>query len=78
MAGLWRIRNCASEAMMTERRRQPNRPTFIIHLRPEPRIDAIKAVRWLLKTALRRFGLRCTSITELNQKGEEADGQEQR
>lgn len=40
-------------------------PIFTIKLRPEPSVlDPIKALRALLKTALRRFGLRCISAYE--------------
>ena len=39
-----------------------NRPVYQLLLRPEPGVDDIRAVRALLKTALRRFGLRCVSI----------------
>lgn len=40
------------------------RPTFIVHLRPEPRVDAVRALRLALKTLLRRFGLRAISLEE--------------
>jgi hypothetical protein len=30
-----------------------------------PGVDAVRALRALLKTALRRFELRCVSITEM-------------
>jgi hypothetical protein len=44
--------------MMTEK---DERPTFLLHLRPEPHVaDPFRALRGLLKAALRRFGLRCT------------------
>jgi hypothetical protein len=39
-----------------------NRPLFRLVLRPQPRIDGERALRALLKTALRRFGLRCLSV----------------
>jgi hypothetical protein len=39
-----------------------DRPTFVVRLRPEPHVDAIKALRALLKVALRRFGLRAVTI----------------
>jgi hypothetical protein len=38
------------------------RPTFIIHLRPEPRVDAARALRGALKVLLRRFGLRAVDV----------------
>ena len=43
------------------------RPLYRLLLRPEPRIDAERALRALLKLALRRFGLRCISIEEVPQ-----------
>jgi hypothetical protein len=39
-------------------------PLFMVTLRPEPGIDATKALRGALKTLLRTYGLRCTSISE--------------
>jgi len=41
------------------------RPIFMLTLRPEPRVDGIKALRPLLKTAHRRFGLVCVTIKEV-------------
>jgi hypothetical protein len=38
------------------------RPVFVVRLRAEPRVDGIKALRWFLKSALRRFGLRALSV----------------
>ena len=54
-------------AMSTATNDQPtkDRPTFVITLRPERNIaDPIRALRALLKSALRRHGLRCTSARE--------------
>src|SRR5262249_27149196 len=53
----------------TIRRLNPNtrhKPTraFVLHLIPEPGVDAIKAFRSLLKTALRRYGLRAVHVQE--------------
>jgi hypothetical protein len=39
--------------------------TFTLTLRAGPGVDAIHALRGTLKVALHRFGLRCTSITEV-------------
>jgi hypothetical protein len=39
-----------------------DRPTFIVHLRPEPGIHPIRALRGALKVLLRRFGLRAISV----------------
>jgi len=44
------------------------RPIFLLWLRPEPPVtDPIRALRGLLKAALRRFGLRCTHVEVSNQ-----------
>jgi hypothetical protein len=42
------------------------RPVFIVTFVAEPGVDAIKSFRALLKTALRRFGLRATDARELH------------
>jgi hypothetical protein len=48
---------------------QTERPTFIVHLRPEPDCtDPIKALRELLKRALRNWGLRCVTLSEIDTK----------
>jgi hypothetical protein len=39
-------------------------PTFIVRLQPQPGSDPIKALRWILKTSLRQFGMRCIAIDE--------------
>jgi len=43
------------------------RPTYRVLLRPEPRVDGERALRALLKFALRRLGLRCISIEQVPQ-----------
>ena len=40
------------------------RPTYRLLLRPEPGVDGERALRRLLKIALRRFRLRCISIEQ--------------
>jgi hypothetical protein len=40
------------------------RPHFVLVLRPEPGADGIRALRRFLKTALRRFHLRCISAEQ--------------
>jgi hypothetical protein len=42
------------------------RPVFTVRFVAEPGVDAIKSFRALLKTALRRFGLRATDARELH------------
>jgi hypothetical protein len=39
------------------------RPVYQLRVRGEPGVDEIRALRALLKSMLRRFGLRCLSIT---------------
>jgi hypothetical protein len=39
-------------------------PTFVLRLRPGPGIDAVRALRWLLKSALRQHGLKCIEARE--------------
>jgi hypothetical protein len=41
-----------------------SRPTFLIRLRAEPGIDAVRALRGFLKLALRRYGLRAIEARE--------------
>jgi hypothetical protein len=38
------------------------RPIYILRLAPTPGTDGEKALRWLLKVLLRRFGMRCVSV----------------
>jgi len=47
-----------------------NRPTYALRLRAEPGVDAIHALRAVLKTMLRRYGLRCLSAHEEKGGGE--------
>jgi hypothetical protein len=40
-------------------------PTFVLKVQPLPGVDPIKALRWLLKSALRQHGLiRCVLARE--------------
>ena len=41
-----------------------DRPTYALRLRAEPGVDAIRALRAVLKILLRRHGLRCVSAYE--------------
>ena len=41
-----------------------DRPTFVITFEPLPRVDGVRVLRGLLKTALRRFGLRALDYRE--------------
>jgi hypothetical protein len=45
---------------------QPERDRiFMLTLVARPGSDPIRAIRWLLKMALRRFGLRCSNMREV-------------
>jgi hypothetical protein len=55
------------------------RSTFIVHLVPTPDCtDPVKALRELLKRALRSWGLRCVTLSEINpeQEKENRNGKE--
>lgn len=41
-----------------------NRPVYIVHLKPAPKVDGIRALKGGLKTLLRPYGLRCVSIKQ--------------
>ena len=43
----------------------PRQTDFIVQLRSQGSVDAIYAMKQLLKIASRRFGLRCISVTEV-------------
>jgi hypothetical protein len=48
--------------------RMTNRPVFIIALRAERGVDAIRALRAALKILGRRFGLRAISVKQFETK----------
>ena len=41
-----------------------DRPTFLLRLRAEPGVDAVRALRAGLKALLRQHGLKCVQVTE--------------
>lgn len=43
------------------------RPRYIVTIRPEPGVDGVSALRAFLKVALRRFGMRCVALSEVNE-----------
>ena len=45
------------------------RPTYVVMVRAEPGIDAVRALRAWLKIGLRRLGLRCVEVQEGKQQG---------
>jgi hypothetical protein len=42
----------------------PTRPIYVLRLRPERGVDAIRALRFVLKYLLRRCGMRALSVEE--------------
>jgi hypothetical protein len=60
--------------MSAQRRRQP---TFVLTLQPIPGTDGVRAMRWVLKTLLRKHGLRCVSIEQTTAPDNQRSGDEQ-
>jgi hypothetical protein len=54
-----------STDLVRSARRCPERPHFVLVLRPEPGIDGTRALRRFLKVALRSFRLRCIRAEEV-------------
>ena len=46
-----------------------NHPVYIVHLKPEPKVDGIRALKAGLKTLLRRYGLWCVTIKKARKRG---------
>jgi hypothetical protein len=49
---------------MTARERPEPRSTFVLKIEGRPGAAGIRALRWLLKTLLRRHGFRCVEVSE--------------
>jgi hypothetical protein len=47
-----------------------NRHIYELRLRPEPGVNAIHALRAVLKVALRQFGMKCISCEEIPATGD--------
>jgi hypothetical protein len=50
-----------------------HRPTYVLHLQPAQGVDGIRMLRAALKVLLRRFRLRCISISIEEKKDAEHD-----
>jgi len=48
-----------NQIMVTTDRRR-----YVLVLQPEPGVDPIRALRWILKRSLRQFGMKCVDIRE--------------
>jgi hypothetical protein len=49
-------------ATLDQPKNQPARSLYLIRLRPEPGVDAIRAMRHPLERGLRAYGPRCVSV----------------
>jgi hypothetical protein len=56
---------------------RPQPPTFVLRLQPVPGTDGVRAMRWVLKTLLRKHGLRCVSIEQTTAPDNQRSGDEQ-
>jgi hypothetical protein len=52
----------ASNTPTKEKSQAPDAAAFTVTLRPLPGCDGVRALRALLKRALRTYGLKCTDI----------------
>jgi hypothetical protein len=43
---------------------KPAAPRYVLTLQAQPGIDAIRALRWILKKLLRQYGFKCVDIRE--------------
>jgi hypothetical protein len=57
-------RRARETAEVSARARGRDQQVFVLRVTPKPGVDAIRALRALLKTALRRHGLRALSIRQ--------------
>jgi hypothetical protein len=48
-----------------------DRPIFVLRLRPAKGVDPIHALRHVLKTLLRQYGMKCLSAEQIETKEEE-------
>jgi hypothetical protein len=56
----------------------PRRQGFTVTLVPEPGVDGIKALRFVLKSALRKHGLKCTDVSLSASSSKKAEEETQR
>jgi hypothetical protein len=47
-----------------------DRPKFVLTLEALPRVDAIKALRFVLKRLIRQYGLKCVDLYEVKANSE--------
>jgi hypothetical protein len=56
-------------SLQAERRMEGEQATFVLIIRAEPGVNAIRTLRAWLKIGLRTYGLRCVEVQESNQQG---------
>ena len=47
---------------------EPRPVRFVLTLQSLPGVDPVKALRWILKTVLRRHGMKCVDLHEEKEK----------
>ena len=45
-------------------KKRSSAPRYVLTVEPLPGVDGIKALRWTLKSMLRRHGLKCVAVSE--------------
>jgi hypothetical protein len=45
-------------------RASDSRPIFVLRLRPDPNVDPVRALRAVLKSLLRTYGMKCIAVEE--------------
>jgi hypothetical protein len=63
-----------TDALRRRARPEP-RPTFVLRLQAKPGTDGVRNLRLLLKSALRRFHLRCLDAHQIEERREAPDGE---
>ena len=71
--GNYRTAEKTNQAKATASRVSEEQRTFQITLRNQPGVDAIRALRALLKRALRSYGLKCLDAREVKEQTEETE-----
>jgi hypothetical protein len=51
-----------SMARTLEKHEREKRQGFTVTLVPEPGVDAIRSLRWILKRCIRQYGMRCVDL----------------
>jgi len=63
------LRNADQVIAAQPPKQPPERAAYVLTLVPLPGVDATRGLRWLLKTAWRIYGLKCTDAREVRRSG---------